>query len=84
MIELLVVIAIIAILAAMILPALAKAKSRAQQTTCISNVKQVALASFIHRYDEHRTIFDAVRSGDGERAEQLMVTHAARDALVDS
>ena len=43
-----------------------------------------AYEAVIHRYDEHRTIFDAVRSGDGERAEQLMVTHAARDALVDS
>ncbi len=37
----------------------------------------------LHRYDEHRVIFDAVRSGDGERAEQLMLGHAARDALVD-
>ena len=43
-----------------------------------------AYEAVINRYDEHRTIFDAVRSGDGERAEQLMVTHAARDALVDS
>ena len=55
LIELLVVIAIIAILAAILFPVFAKAREKARQASCLSNIKQMGLAAmqYVQDYDEY-------------------------------
>lgn len=79
LIELLVVIAIIAILAAILMPALSQARERAKSNTCVNNLKQCGLAIFQYIDDHKSMIIHSPVAGNSQIAWSMLISKDVKE-----
>ncbi len=82
LIELLVVIAIIAILAAILFPVFARAREKARQTSCLNNVKQLALSVTMYAQDYDERLFAYRQENTGIGWERLIQPYIKNEQIL--
>lgn len=81
LIELLVVIAIIAILAAILFPVFARAREKARQTSCLSNIKQITLGALMYAQDYDESVPESLDSQQARYWYQVIMPYVMNEQV---